>query len=49
MSGNLDFDIKNKKIIHKAIKIVSIIDKHLSESECEHKLREIITEIFENE
>lgn len=49
MSGSLDFDKKNKIIIQKAIKITSIIDKHLSESACDHKLRDIMMEILEYE
>jgi hypothetical protein len=49
MSGSLDFDKKNKIIIHKAIMIASIIDKHLGESECDHKLRDIMMEVLEHD
>jgi len=49
MSGSLDFDRKNKIIIQKAIMIVSIIDKHLGESECNHKLRYIMMEVLEHD
>jgi hypothetical protein len=49
MTGSLDFDNKNKIIIQKAIMIASIIDKHLGESECHHKLREIMLEVLEHE
>ncbi len=49
MSDNLDLDKRNKAVIRKAIKITSIIDKHLSESACDHKLRDIMMEILEYE
>jgi hypothetical protein len=49
MSDNIDLDKRNKVVILKAIKIASIIDKHLSESACDHKLRDIMMEILEYE
>lgn len=47
MSNNLD-DQKNKDkaVIDKAVKIVAVLDRHLSEEYCNHTLKVILREVF---
>jgi len=54
LSNNLDLDQKNntdKIVIDKAIRIISVLNKHLNgELNCQHKIRDILKEAFlENE
>jgi hypothetical protein len=36
-----------KDVVNDALRIASVLNKHMNESTCEHTLKEVATEIFE--
>lgn len=46
MSSIFEENDKNKIVIEKAIRITSILNKHLNEHNCEHTVNEIAREAF---
>ncbi len=52
MNSNLDYqknknEINSQIVIDKAIRIATVLDYHMSEKYCDHKLKQILMDVFE--